>query len=242
MLCIEQRAFPKISLGTSPFLGAGQFDNRALMYYSRLFQKPENIVSIIVKSIELGIEAVQAIAYREIVKAILKAVQITGRQVYTSLAIGLDDWREELRYAEELGSDIIYLHARIADSRNIKMMHEITEATRHEGRIPGCATHNPARTIPFLDSADVDIATYLAPVNKIGRFMGKDPDRTLEIITGTPRAVIAKKTLAAGRLAPREALDYFRDLKSIAGIAIGIASVREAEETFPIAKEVFREG
>jgi hypothetical protein len=241
MLQIENRAFPRICLGTSPFLGAGQFDDRAMMYYSRLYKKPENMIEIIVRSIELGIRGVQAIAYSEIINAIARSIRITGKQLYSSLVIGLNSWREELEYAEIIGSDIIYLHAQISDSRNLSLMGEMIDTIRKRGLIPGCATHQPARSIPFLDNSKLGIASYLAPINKTGRFMGKNPEQTREIISHTPKIVVAKKTLAAGRIEPGEALEYFRDLKWVAGIAIGIASVQEAEETFPIAREIFND-
>jgi hypothetical protein len=239
MFRIENREFPKICLGTSPFLGAGQFDDRAMMYYSRLYKKPENMVEIIVRSVELGIRGVQAIAYGEIVNAIARTIKITGKHLYSSLVIGLSSWREELEYAESIGSDIIYLHAQISDSQNLSLIEEMVDTIRKRGLVPGCATHQPAKTIPFLDNSDLGIAIYLAPINKTGRFMGKNPEQTREIISQTPKIVVAKKTLAAGRLKPGEALEYFRDLKWVAGIAIGIASVQEAEETFPIAREIF---
>jgi hypothetical protein len=239
MLQIENRAFPEICLGTSPFLGAGQFNDRAMMYYSRLYKKPENMVKIIVRSIELGINGIQAIAYGEIIKAITKSVEITGEHLYSSLVIGLNSWREELNYAETIGSDIIYIHAQISDSQNLPLIGEVVDTIRQRGLVPGCATHQPARTIPFLDNSNLPIASYLAPINKTGRFMGNNPERTREIISHTPKVIVAKKTLAAGRLKPREALEYFRDLKWVAGIAIGIASVQEADETFPIAREIF---
>ena len=238
MFQIENRSFPRICLGTSPFLGAGQFEERAMMYYSRLYKKPENMVEIIVRSVELGIGGVQAIAYGEIINAIERSIAITGKQIYSSLVIGLNSWSEELRYAESIGSDIIYLHAQVSDSRNLSLIGEIVDAIRKRGLVPGCATHQPAKTIPFLDNTDLDIATYLAPINKTGRFMGRDHEKTREIISHTPKIVVAKKTLAAGRLKPGEALEYFRNLKWVAGVAIGIASVQEAEETFPIARGI----
>ncbi|MDY6934742.1 MAG: hypothetical protein SVZ03_11065 [Spirochaetota bacterium] len=239
MIKIDNIEFPKISLGTSPFLGAGQFDSRALNYYSNLYNKPENMINIILKSLEMGINAVNVIAYRKIVDAVLKVSQISTQRIYSSLVIGIEDWEEELRYAEELNSDIIYIHARISDSRRLSLIKEIIESIRRYDFIPGCATHNPATTIPFLDDSKLDISTYLAPINKIGRFMGKDSKSTLDIICNTPKIVIAKKALAAGRLDPLEALQYLTSQNKISGVALGIASVEEAQETLSIAKRLY---
>lgn len=239
MVQIENIEFPKISLGTSPFLGAGQFGSRALKYYSNLYKKPENMVNIILKSLDMGINSINVIAYKKIVDAVLKASQISSRRIYSSLVIGIDNWLEELKYSEDLKSDIIFIHARVSDSKKLPLIKEIINSIRDNGLIPGCATHNPAKTIPFLDNSNLDIATYLAPVNKIGRFMGKDTMRTLDIICNTPKIVFAKKVLAAGRLDPREALQYIKSQNNISGIALGIASVEEAQQTFSIAKELY---
>ncbi|TKJ28559.1 MAG: hypothetical protein CEE40_11360, partial [Chloroflexi bacterium B3_Chlor] len=49
--------------------------------------------------------------------------------------------------------------------------------------------------------------------------------------------IIAIKPLAAGRLSPQEGIEYVSD--RAAGLAVGVASREEAEETFGIAKEHF---
>ncbi|MBN2159381.1 MAG: hypothetical protein JW807_08285 [Spirochaetes bacterium] len=237
-MIIENIEFPKISLGTSPFLGAGQFGSRSLRYYSNLYEKPGNMVDIIVKSIEMGIEGIQAIAYKTIVDSILEAESRTGKKLKSSIAIGIDDWQQEMKYAEALDSSVVLMHAMIADSGSASLMAEIIGAIRDAGRIPGCATHRPDRTIPRIDASGLDIAVYLAPVNKSGMMMGGDRLNTLDIISKTPKAVMAKKTLAAGKLPPAEALEYIGTVQSISGVAIGIASVEEADETFRLAKKL----
>jgi len=68
----------------------------------------------------------------------------------------------------------------------VKNWKEICEA----GMIPGCATHNPAETIPFLESSGLDIKAYLAPVNPIGEFMGQEPDKVIKIIENAKKPVI----------------------------------------------------
>jgi hypothetical protein len=70
MIEIEGRPFPGISLETSPFPGAGQFGSRAMAYYSKLYKKPENMVNIILKSLETGISGMQVVAYRPVVDAV----------------------------------------------------------------------------------------------------------------------------------------------------------------------------
>ena len=59
-----------MSLGTSPFIGAGQFGPLSADYYKRFYLNPLNMEEIIIKSVELGVPAVQAIAYERIIQAI----------------------------------------------------------------------------------------------------------------------------------------------------------------------------
>jgi hypothetical protein len=237
---LEGISFPCVSLGTSPFLGAGQFGSRALDYYGRLYQEPGNMVEIIVRSIELGIEAINVIAYDRIIDAVIEAVKHSGSGMSTSLVIGLDDWERELARADDLECGIVFLHGQVADSGKLPVIEKMVSAIRAGGRIPGCATHNPARTIPFLDDSGVDMAVYMAPVNMAGKFMGREPGRALEVIRKTGKAVIGKKVLGAGTLDPVDALEYIGGIEEISGIAVGVASVQEADMTFPLANQVFK--
>jgi hypothetical protein len=64
--------------------------------------------------------------------------------------------------------------------------------------------------------------------------MSPSAGQTIEAIKNTDKIVIGKKVLAAGRLEPGPALEYVSKL--VYGVAIGIASREELEETFGIAK------
>ena len=68
---IDETEIPSVSLGTSPFIGAGQFGPRAEEYYRQFYLNPMNIEAIIKKSTELGVPAVQALTYDKIIKAIV---------------------------------------------------------------------------------------------------------------------------------------------------------------------------
>jgi predicted aldo/keto reductase-like oxidoreductase len=59
------------------------------------------------------------------------------------------------------------------------------------------------------------------------------------MLEGFKKIIIAKKTLAAGRLPPKEAFQYIASTRCVDAVAVGIASEREAEETFSIAIQYF---
>jgi hypothetical protein len=239
MIRIENMLLPPVSLGTSPFLGAGQFGRRAQVYYRRFYLQPENMISLIIKAAELGIRAVQLVAYKGIIEAFKEAQERISGKLHSTVVIGLEDWQRELMDVTQLKPAIIFIHARLSDSLNFSLMSQICQEIRERGLIPGCATHFPERTIASIDREELDIKAYLAPVNSRGLFMGPSPDKALEVIKQTNKIVIAKKVLAAGNLPPEEGIAYISGIGHIKGLALGIASEREAEETFHIALKYY---
>jgi hypothetical protein len=67
--------------------------------------------------------------------------------------------------------------------------------------------------------------------------MQPSQEDTLEAIRSTDKIIIGKKVLAAGKLKPKEALEYVA--KFVYGVAIGITSSQELRETFSIARELW---
>ena len=61
-------------LGTSPFIGASQFGFKSFHYYQYFYLHPENILRIIRKAYEIGIEGLQLLPYPPVVKAVKKAL------------------------------------------------------------------------------------------------------------------------------------------------------------------------
>lgn len=90
-LQVGKARIPRILLGTSPFIGAGQFGSRAQIYYEHFYKKPENIVKIVLKAVDLGVTGVQALPFRPVFRA-LKAVERELKERLTIVGtIGPDD-------------------------------------------------------------------------------------------------------------------------------------------------------
>ena len=51
--------------------------------------------------------------------------------------------------------------------------------------------------------------------------------------------VLAKKVLAAGRLKPKEALNFISHVDKVYGVVIGASSESEVKETFRIALSIY---
>ncbi|MFQ6074099.1 MAG: hypothetical protein ACE5KC_02655, partial [Candidatus Bathyarchaeia archaeon] len=57
-LQVGKAKIPRILLGTSPFIGSGQFGSRAASYYEHFYGHPENIAKIILAAVDLGVTGV----------------------------------------------------------------------------------------------------------------------------------------------------------------------------------------
>lgn len=228
---------PRLMLGTSPFLGAGQFGHRAMEYRRRFYENPENMTELIAEAANLGIPYVQALGDERIAKAIDDAREQTGKDIQVVGSVGMYDFDQELEVMRSLKAKIVLTHAFITDRLDDyfgKCIDKISNTT-----IAGAATHNPGVTIPELASYDkVDVV--MAPINRIGKYMRPSAREALEAIESTDRIVLGKKTLAAGSLRPKEAFEYVSEF--VYGVAIGITSSQELRETFGIAKQLWHYG
>lgn len=236
---IKDKKIPRTLLGTSPFIGAGQFGHRARLYYLDLYKHPENILKIIKKSYEFGIRGIQLIPYEPVVDALRWAISDGCKlNIIGTIRSGKEDWDIEL--LSELEASVMLLHADITDSLEWDFIREKLQAIKEKNAIAGLATHRPFRTSekllesPVLDLFDI----YMVPINKFGYLMDSEDFGVLkrikikELLIKLGKKIIAKKVLAAGILKPEEAFDYLGALDYIDMVTVGIASEAEARETF----------
>ncbi|MEM3586359.1 MAG: hypothetical protein QXO71_03460 [Candidatus Jordarchaeaceae archaeon] len=234
---VEGELIPRILLGTSPFLGAGQFGVRAYQYYKHFFKNPRNITDLMIEAIYFGIRGIQLVAYREVVEAVRRAQSETGAELVIVGSLPFDRPKEGLDYLSSLPTKIVLLHGEETDKLNFKTLESWFGRIRDLGFIPGVATHKPDRTLPKLLEHKLDFQVVLLPFNAIGFMMG-EKEKVLDIVARSEKAFIAMKPLAAGRLKPDEALKYVFSCKGIDSAAIGVANVEEVKETFSIAKNI----
>jgi len=231
---IGEVVVPHLILGTSPFIGAGQFGSRATEYYLRFAMNPENVTKLIVEAAEMGITWVQALGYEFIVKAVEEARDITNMNIQVIGSIGSDNFDTQFDLMKRLEAKIILTHAAVTDRLDKRFEDYVNRID--EVAIAGAVTHIPGKIIPTLSGYD-KVKIVLASVNRVGKFMYPSARQTLEAIKDTDKVVIGKKTLAAGDLEPRDALKY--TARFVYGVTIGVASSEELKETFGIAKEIW---
>ncbi len=221
---------PKLMLGTSPFIGAGQFGSKSLDYRRRFFDNPDNMTGLFVHSASMGVKAVQLIGYQPLVEALKKAEEIAG-DFFVAVTIPRGNFSSNLDLVSSLEPEFVSVHAQFCDENDYRL-NEWIDMIRNAGAKPAASTHYPGSTIPLLD--ELGFEAYLAPVNTVGYGMEPDVESTLKALEQTNKAIIAIKPLAAGQLSPeRSVFEYiYRFAESI---AVGITSKVEMEETYSAA-------
>jgi len=233
-LYVNEVKIPRLMLGTSPFLGAGQFGYRAVEYRKRFYENPENMTELIAEAANFGIPYVQALGDERIAKAVANARRLTGEDIQVIGSVGMHYFDQELELMRSLDAKIILTHAFITDRLDDYFGECIDEISNVA--IAGVVTHNPGITIPELAEYD-KVKIVMTPINKMGKYMLPSPKKTLEAIKNTDKIVLGKKTLAAGLLDPKDTLEYVS--RFAYGVAIGVTSLQELKETFSIAKELW---
>ncbi|MGQ9459683.1 MAG: hypothetical protein ACUVRA_00435 [Candidatus Bathyarchaeaceae archaeon] len=238
-LQIGKARIPRILLGTSPFVGAGQFGSRAHFYYEHFYKKPKNIVKIVLKAVDLGVTGVQTLPFRPVFRA-LKAVERELKERLTIVGtIGPDDPLSNIRDFQAFNTAAMLLHGEITDRRNSREISELLNKVHSAGCLVGLVTHEPLFTLNWLPKTSLDVDLLMVPFNKLGMFMDADPAKVAEAIKRLGKPVIGKKVLAAGYIPPKDALNYVAQSRCIDMVALGVASEQEAQETFTVAAEAF---
>ncbi len=217
-------------LGTSPFIGAGQFGSKSLDYRRLFFDMPDNMTRLFVHSARLGVKAVQLVGYQPLVAALRKAEDITG-DFFVAVTIPRGDFASNLGLVSSLEPEFVSVHAQFCDGIDARLG-EWIDMIKDTGAKPAASIHSPGTTIPLLDNLGFE--AYLAPVNPIGYGMKPDVESTLRALKHTKKKVLAIKPLAAGKLSPeRSVFEFIYNFAD--SIAIGIASEDEMVETYSAA-------
>lgn len=229
---INGRKIPLVMIGSSPFIGAGQFSFKGLLWRRKFLKNAMAMAELMERSYEVGGGGAHVIPEGEIPNA----VRMVREEYPDFKVIGSTlpyKVKEGIKELASLDAEIIFLHGEISDSRDEGKILELFDEIRGMGSLPGIASHNnPPKTIEFLLRRGID-APVLLPFNKLGYAMNGKTELE-QMIDTCPLNFIGMKTLAAGRLKPREALEYVSRHK-IRAVTIGAVTEDEVKETFSIA-------
>jgi hypothetical protein len=235
----ESQKVPRISIGTSPFMGAGQFGAVGQVWRNTFFQNADLMAKLMMCSYQYGAKGAEVIPAGQIVEAALIARD--HYPDFTILASTLWENRANDYQIDKLvnaDSKIIFLHGSISDQRNLALITPLLVKIRAAGKIPGMATHYPHQTIPFIHQNKLDCSAILLPFNLRGEFMGNQKV-VEELVDSLDYFFVAMKSLAAGTIPPKKAFPYLAT-HNISAVTIGLVSEEEIIETVTEAKKTFK--
>lgn len=217
-------------VGTSPFIGAGQFGLRGQDYRKNFLYHPEKMLEIMEAAYQAGARGMEVITAGKIGKAAMIMKETYNDFIITGSTFpGPDPMIEELI---NLDSKIIFIHGIVSDRKNQKLF-ELIDDIVSRGIIPGIAVHNPISTLKFSFEYTI-VKVYLIPFNAKGIFMG-DKQKLENMINDRKDCYfIGMKTLAAGKIEPQLAYNYIAK-NNICAVSIGMVTPEEAKTSTKIA-------
>ena len=138
----------------------------------------------------------------------------------------------------DVEAKIIFIHGMVSDKMDDKL-NKLVDEVASRGVIPGVALHNPAPTLEYALENLPQVKAFLTPLNASGLYMG-DKEALEKIVDDNKNLYfVGMKTLAAGKLDPKEAYEYISK-HNICAVTIGMVTVEEAEISTKIALEALQ--
>jgi len=236
---IDGKQIPRTLMGTSPSIGAAHFGHRARLYLLDLYRNPEAIAQIMARSYQMGVRGIQLIPHSPVVEA-LQIARDQGFPLDIIATIRPESEKEDMNLLSELDASAMLVDPEITDQRDWNLIGEKLDAIKDTGSLPGLITQYPFKTtMELLESPVInDFKLYMVPLNRLGYLMDCDTYSSderaqfREIIKKMDKTIIAMHVLAAGIMTPDDAFDYLKTTDFVDMVAVGIASQKEAEESF----------
>jgi len=189
------------------------------------------VLEILEASYEVGGRGIEIILAGKVTKAAKIMAETHNDFVITGSTFpGPDPLIKELA---ELGAKIIFAHGMVSDKVDEKL-EKLIDEIESIGIIPGIAAHNPVSTLEYAFENLPSVKAFLIPFNAQGMFMGEQKKLEKIVDSHKNHHFIGMKTLAAGKLAPKQAYEYVSK-HNICCTTIGMVNVDEARESTEIA-------
>jgi hypothetical protein len=231
---------PRVMIGSSPFLGAGQFGRKAHDYYQRFFLQPDNIAQMVALAMQQGIAGVQAVAYPPVILGVQGAAARVGAAPWCCVTVGLGDMWSELGACEVLAPAAVAMHGSYTDRNLEGALAALDRISRTSpDTLTGLATHRPGLLLPQLRPVPKQLQLLLCPFNPSGYMMEPESQRVIDEVARLRAAgvcVVAMKPLAAGAVPPSRALPYVA--RHCDAVAVGITDEVELTEVCRVAGEI----
>lgn len=243
---IGNKDYSKIIVGTNAFYGHSHFSTARDAEYKKRFSD-EYIKEVIKLCLNKGVNSIETCANERIIKIIKDLQNETTLNLIGTTRIdetsNMKSHQIKLKYLIQNKADICIVHSqfvdRISSNDEIKGLKSMVDEIHSAGLLAGISTHK--NSIVELCEKRYDIDVYLYPFNMIGFvYPGYDGNETIkersDLIKNINKPFIVMKTLAAGRIPPREGLEFvLNNIKDSDIITLGIGSLEEAEESIEIS-------
>lgn len=265
---LEGLSLSKIVCGTNQFVGIShEFGFHRLrdpglihrsplstLYYALKFKDTRKVVEIMqYLAVEHGVNACISSPRQSIHDAIKAVERETGekyhwicspskRQTVKGLA---PDMNAQIDWCAEHGVSVCMPHRSYTDNAldpvagTIEGLPALTAKIRDLGMIPGLSTH--AHQVPgIVERQGYDVKLIVQPVNKIGFEANTTVEAAVQAVKTTRVQVINIKPMAAGRIRPKEGIEFCLDaIKDNDLLAIGFGDMAYAIEDAGIATAWF---
>lgn len=238
------KKLPILLHGTSPFMGAGQFGLKGQEWYQRFFHHPKRMGELFALFCEKGFPGVHVVGY----PTIIEAVRLTKKSYPLKIAVSLlpDNWEDNLEEVADLEPDVVFVHGIMTDKYLRKYAGELLscfQAIRDLDAFPGLATHDSYQTLLALQTSSNPLLEesfgLLIPINSMGWGMGGSLNDIIKLLQKLDiYPVMAMKTLAAGQLSPKEALEFIFKIPQVRIAAVGMTNKEEVAEIAAIGQSI----
>ncbi|KYK37247.1 MAG: hypothetical protein HXS46_17775 [Theionarchaea archaeon] len=227
---IEDRELPIMLCGSSPFIGDGRFGFKATNCRIRFYKHPDAMADIFTHFIKQGCKGAHIFCYENILQAVDLAYQVEKFPIAATLS--LKDVPGQLELLSKLETVLVFTHPSHTDSLDESVLQRITKEIRDAGMIPGCATYHPGVSIPLLEKMTIDCAAYLLPLNKDGKYMAPNKEKTLIAIKDTEKKLVAMKSLAVGNITPAAGFPFL--VEHCDGFCVGFTNKNQIDDAYKV--------
>ncbi|MBU7023609.1 MAG: hypothetical protein HXS40_05525 [Theionarchaea archaeon] len=234
---IEDIELPIMLCGSAPFIGLGYFGFSAFNYRVKFYNHPDTMADIFAHFVRQGCKGAHVLCYDNIIKAAKIAYDVETFPVMASL-VSAKNTASQLKALSRLETVLIFIDPSQSDALNESALRDTVKSIRDAGIVAGLATYTPGITIPEIDTMGLDIAAYLLPVNKEGKYMQPTKEKTLQAIAHTDKKVVAMKPLAIGKIPPREGFPFVLD--HCDGFCVGFTSKEQIDEAYQVLTQITR--
>jgi hypothetical protein len=250
---IGHRAFSKVICGTNPFYGHSHFSEaRNAEYLGRFDDK--TIERTIRHCIGRGVNAVESPANQRIVSILSMLRDGSPQPIHfvgttrTDETSRMKSHQQKLAFLIENQAAICVVHAQYVDrprrADSIEGLEQLVAKIHEAGLLAGISTHR-VQTIELCETKGYGIDTYMFPLNLSGFvYPGYDGSESVQarvdVVRGVPKPFILIKTLGAGRIPPKEGLQFLAEnAKPNDVISLGLASEQEIDESLGWIETMF---